>query len=298
MKKGFETIFVTGATGKIGSYLCELAEESRVDNFGIHLFVRDPSKLKSFKPYFKIFKGDLTDEKAIKRAMAGCTKVFLVIGGKSCIDSALENNAIKVAKQLKISHIIKISGGNAVTYAGTTSTVGQAHFRNETAIMKSGLDFDIIRPAFFSQNIFRQFLSKNFVCPDSFDMAYIDYRDLARYGWCLLQAAPLNRIHHLSGQKLVSPQQVVSVINRVLGQKLEVVNKPIEWFVTNVPDWYSSHVKLVLEKVAEGTYSVLTNDYEKLMGCPPISFEDTMNLDKKKLAWSVDQNKALWGHDK
>ena len=69
-------VFVTGATGFIGSKLVErLAEEGHE----VHALYRSEKKLPSTVPRNVIFfKGDITDPESLKKAMQGCEVVFHV----------------------------------------------------------------------------------------------------------------------------------------------------------------------------------------------------------------------------
>ena len=67
-------IFVTGATGYIGAHLVnKLIEEGNV----VHAFIRSEEKAKSIlRSGVHLVEGDLLDEKAIRRGMAGCDEVY------------------------------------------------------------------------------------------------------------------------------------------------------------------------------------------------------------------------------
>jgi len=69
-------IFVTGSTGFIGSRLTtKLASEGHI----IHALYRSENKIpKNLSPAIKLFKGDITDETSLEKAMSGCDAVFHV----------------------------------------------------------------------------------------------------------------------------------------------------------------------------------------------------------------------------
>jgi farnesol dehydrogenase len=68
------TIFITGATGFIGTRLClTLAERGEQ----VHALVRSPQKAKSLEhPRIKLFKGDLHDIEVLAEGMKGCEGVI------------------------------------------------------------------------------------------------------------------------------------------------------------------------------------------------------------------------------
>ncbi len=66
-------IFLTGATGYIGSYVKDLLLQ---EGHTVHALCRNPEKMENDHPNLKLYKGDLTDEKVIEIAIAGCNQVY------------------------------------------------------------------------------------------------------------------------------------------------------------------------------------------------------------------------------
>ncbi len=69
-----EKIFVTGATGLIGSALVSRLVD---EGFFVHALVRDPQKANTLAhPQVRLFTGDLDRRESIDVAIAGCSKAF------------------------------------------------------------------------------------------------------------------------------------------------------------------------------------------------------------------------------
>ena len=66
-------IFLTGATGYVGSYVTELLLN---EGNTVHALCRNPENLSIIHPNLVAFKGDINDEDSIEKAMEGCEQVY------------------------------------------------------------------------------------------------------------------------------------------------------------------------------------------------------------------------------
>jgi len=101
-----DKILVIGATGTIGSTVCELL---KAENADFTALVRNDDKAKSFvSKGIKTVRGDLADIDSLRIAMHGIDKLFLLSVTSPDLPK-LQGNAAKIAKEQGIKHIVKIS---------------------------------------------------------------------------------------------------------------------------------------------------------------------------------------------
>jgi nucleoside-diphosphate-sugar epimerase len=101
-----DKILVIGATGTIGSTVCELL---KAENADFTALVRNDDKAKSFvSKAIKTVTGDLADMDSLRKAMHGIVKLFLLSVTSPDLPK-LQGNAAKIAKEQGIKHIVKIS---------------------------------------------------------------------------------------------------------------------------------------------------------------------------------------------
>ncbi len=101
-----DKILVIGATGTIGSTVCELL---KAENADFTAMVRNDDKAKSFVSRgIKTVTGDLADMDSLRKAMHGIDKLFLLSVTSPDLPK-LQGNAARIAKERGIKHIVKIS---------------------------------------------------------------------------------------------------------------------------------------------------------------------------------------------
>ena len=175
-----ETVLVTGATGRIGRHVVTNLLERGV---AVRVFVRDPARahqvLGDRLQRVDLVCGDLADSDSVDAAVAGANRVFLVVGGPACVDEQNELNVVRAA-QGRLEKLVKISGGFSVTSEQSGSPIGAAHYRCEHEIISSSLDYIILRPSLFSQNMLRCVSDEHIFLTDiDMSVSYVDARDIA-----------------------------------------------------------------------------------------------------------------------
>src|ERR1700679_843968 len=139
------TYLITGATGDVGSkvveHLLQRGERPRV-------FVRDAEKARSrFGNRVEILVGDLADHTALKAALAGVDKLFLVNSGPQIPER--DEAAAKAAKAAGVTHLVKLSSMDVEQGLA----IGAWHERGEAAIRASGIPFTFVQPTGFMSNL-------------------------------------------------------------------------------------------------------------------------------------------------
>ena len=98
---------------------------------------------------------ELDDRAAMQKALAGAKRVFIVTGHNPKSD-VQQINVIDAAKAAGAEYIVKVSGGRDVIGPNVESVNGQAHYKIEEHLKKSGLKWSILSPGLFMQNILGQ----------------------------------------------------------------------------------------------------------------------------------------------
>src|SRR5882757_8171912 len=101
LQRSFERpsmILVTGGTGLIGSEVLRLLSHSGVP---ARALVRDSRRAQAL-PGFTWVQGDLAKPETLASVLAGCTKLFLLIGNVE-VASELQRHAIAAARQAEVA---------------------------------------------------------------------------------------------------------------------------------------------------------------------------------------------------
>lgn len=210
-------ITVTGATGTIGSELIRLLSEAGVETRAIS---RDPSGQREV-PNIHWVQGDLADPKSLKAAFTGCEKLFLLTGNTDRMVK-LQKNAIRAAKDAGIPHVVKLSALGSSEHS--TSVIGIWHYIVEQYLVDSGLDWTILRPHVFMQNLLdqKESIVKNgvFYSPSGdADIPLIDTRDIALASKeVLIGGNHIGQTYTLSGPEAISYHECAKILSEVLGK--------------------------------------------------------------------------------
>jgi len=141
-------ILLTGITGNNGGATATALLKRGVK---FRALVRDLDKAQSWADQgVELVQGDLNDPASVAAALEGCDKAVLVLpNGED--QERLELQFIEVAQQSDIKHFIKLSSPEAIP--GTKSPIPLAHIAAENAIKASGMNWTLVRPSFFMQNL-------------------------------------------------------------------------------------------------------------------------------------------------
>lgn len=143
-----EKIFLTGGAGFIGKKL--VASLSK--KYELICFVRKSSDIAFLKNMDVTIKyGDITDKKSVQEGMSGADKVIHLAALIGSSDSELNNkvnvdgtkNILSASKKENIKQLVILSSINAKLNIGA---YGESKRKADELIMKSGLNFTILRP--------------------------------------------------------------------------------------------------------------------------------------------------------
>jgi len=137
------SVFVTGATGKIGEVLVQLLIQKGV---AVTAYVRDAGKGAAKLAGAKLATGTIEDTHAFSAAIKGHERLFLLTNAQH-----LESGLAHAAKAAGVKHIVRISCWLASSGA-EPGTIFNAHGHVEEQLKDLGIAVTTLRPADFMQN--------------------------------------------------------------------------------------------------------------------------------------------------
>jgi uncharacterized protein YbjT (DUF2867 family) len=277
--KGVNMIGVIGGTGTTGQYVVRLLREKGVK---FRCLVRSLAEAtKTLGDGVELVEADVDTPVSIQAGLVGCDKLFLLTGHSPVMPDQ-QIRAIEAAKRAGVSHVVKLSGGDAIVQEDTLSAVGRDHYEIEKTLKSSGLGWTILRPGFFMQN-FLQMASMvkeqeavMMPAPADVQVGMIDARDTAAVAAAVLTGqGHENKIYSLSGT-VYTPNQFAAALSKELDQKISFIQIPLESAINGMqeggmPDWLISQQSTLMSMLAEGAFSASNTNIEKLTGSPPRS---------------------------
>ncbi|MBT8423247.1 MAG: SDR family oxidoreductase [Gammaproteobacteria bacterium] len=272
-------ILITGATGKAGGELARQLTEADVPFSAI---VRNREKAGDLLDMdADLVYGDLEDRKFLQAALAGIEKAVLVMPN---VENQLEieKQFIDVAKECGVQHIVYFSSLESIP--GSTNPITSIHVATEEHLRASGLDWTMIRPAFFMQTFVasapRIKASGNIVLPlGNAPICATDLRDVAAViAKVLTEPGHEGKSYDLTGPELVTMEDIAARFSNVLGKEFNYIDLPLPAFrealgkVYN--EWRVNAVAMELESIANGSLDHTTDTVQELLGRAPNSIDD------------------------
>jgi len=155
----------------------------------------------------------------------------------------------------------------------------------EENIEASGLPYTFLRPNGFMQNFVNYsedtIRTQNafYGCQGEGAVSLIDLRDVATAAVKVLAATGHEgKSYALTGPEALNNRQVAEKLSRVAGRKISYVDLPPAdlkkgMLSAGVPEWFADALLDLQRLYREGGASLVTNDFERLSGRKPISFD-------------------------
>jgi len=155
-------VLIFGATGTVG---CELVTQALEMGHTVTAFARDPSKLAISHASLEVIEGDVMDSAAVDRAMAGHDAVLIALGAgsKGQVRSTGTRNIIQAMQKSGTRRLVCLSTlgvgdsrGNLnflwkyVMFGMLLRAAFADHVSQEDHVIRSGLDWTIVRPAAYT----------------------------------------------------------------------------------------------------------------------------------------------------
>jgi len=269
-------ILLTGVTGKTGG---ETAKQLLQKGAKLRALVRDEAKAAALKAAgVELVVGDVSDADTVTRALQGAEKAFLTLpNGQRQLEQEKQFTDLAVAAGVK--HLVKMSSMEAVAHAETP--IPRAHWAVEEYIRASGLDWTMVKPNFFMQNLLSSAGSikaqRKFSLPmGNGTTGMADIRDIgAVCAEVLTGQGPAGKGHagqsyEITGPEVLTFHEVADRFSAVLGEKVEYVPMPMEQFRERMrkilEPWHLNAVCELFREIAEVGLDHTTDTFRKLIG--------------------------------
>ena len=272
---------VVGATGNTGRAVVNELKSLGEDPVCV---VRNSEKAKEvLGADTRIAIAELNDRGAMEGALAGTKRVFIVTGHNP--QSAEQQiNVIDAAKAVGAEYVVKVSGGRAVTGPNVESVNGRAHYQIEEHLKACGLQWCILSPGLFMQNMLGQAANiKNegkIILPWAKDLpvALIDVRDTGALGARVLldPGKHAGKVYAFTGDS-TTYGAFASVISDVLGKPVTYVAITFEQAeqgmrVGGMLEWLAAHLIAMARAGSNGAFSKEnTQPVRDIVGRAPIT---------------------------
>jgi len=271
---------VVGATGNSGRAVVKELEGLGEQPISI---VRNADKAREvLGSSAKIAVAELDDRPGMTKALAGAKRVFIVTGHNPSA-AAQQINVIDAAKAAGAQYIVKVSGGRAVTGPNVESVNGRAHHQIEEHLKTCGLEWCILSPGLFMQNMLGQAanIKQGKIAqpwPKDLSVALIDVRDTGALGARVLRdpAKHAGKVYSFTGAA-TTYGEFANVIAEVLGKPIAYTALTLEQAeqgmkARGMPDWLVAHLLAMARAGASGAFSnENTQPIRDIVGRAPIT---------------------------
>lgn len=279
-------LLVTGANGQLGrAVIRHLLETVQVPAAEIVAASRDTAKLADLAALgIETRKADFTDKAGLEAAFTGIERVLIISTDELAVPGARlaqHTNAVDAAKKAGVSHVLYTSmpnpGKSLVSFAPD-------HLGTEEAIKASGLDYTILRNAWYHDNYMMSMPhnlegGKWFTATGDGKVANISRDDCARAAAAALANPPAgNQTLTLTGSQSLNADQIAAIVAKAAGKPLDVVQVNGEQLAAGIaaaglPDFVVRMLASADANVAAGNFDLVTGDFKALTDRDPQSLQ-------------------------
>ena len=265
-------ILVTGATGNVGgAVLRRLAAEGRA----LRALIRSPDQARRLPAGVETVTGGFEDAGALARAMADVDAVYLTAFGHPDL-LALQDNVIAAARAAGVRVIARISGMGADENAAPGYS--RDHGIADRRLAAAGLGYVLLRPNWFDQNFHWMAAGGAIRLPvGDGRVSFVDVRDIAAVAVAALDDPGLwNQAFTLTGPEALSHAEVADIISDATGRRVVFEDLSEEtWAAESGMDaGAAADMNGLFRGIRAGRMAPVTDDVERVTGCPAIAFAD------------------------
>lgn len=272
-------IVVTGASGNIGTELLHLLTQR---GESVTAISRNPPAQPA-PDGVQWMQADLADKAALPGIFSGAGRLFLLTGNVPDM-VRLQKNAIGAAREAGVPYVVKLSALGASDHS--KSVIAVWHHNVERVLRDSELDWTILRPHVFMQNLLDQRVSirndRSFRSPSGeAALPMIDTRDIASTAAvALTESGHAGKRYTLTGAEPLSWAEAVDIVSDVIGRELTYIAETEEqtWtrlYEKGAPPWLiAAQLELARYQRQGGGTELITDTVETLTGRPPRTFRE------------------------
>ncbi|WP_433245972.1 SDR family oxidoreductase [Streptosporangium sp. CA-135522] len=259
------TILITGANGSVSSALLASLKGQKA-----RAMVRDPAKAPEG---VDVVVGDLDEPSTLAEAFAGVDTLWLLTAmGPQAPHASM--NAVHAAKQAGVKHVVRMSAIGAAHDAPTRN--GRLHALSDHELRVSGLDWTIIKPGFFMQNLLGSVSGGTLYAGLGHGrLGMIDVRDIADFAAAvLINPAPhAGRTYTITGPASISLHEAAATVGATY-QPVTDEQAHTAMIGFGLPDWIAAVSVEYGRAYASGWGDYTTPDFAQVVGRQARSFAE------------------------
>lgn len=276
------TILITGATGTVSTALMDALKDADVN---LRALVRDPSKAEGLRERgVEVVAGDLDDPRSLPSAFEGVQDLWLLVpNGPRTPEHNM--NAMWAARQAGVERVVRLSVVGAAHDAPSRSA--RLHALSDREIEQSGMNWTILRPHWFMQNLLNE--AGDVTAGDTFSLnmdkarlGMIDARDIAECAARVLLDTPgehHGRTYTLTGPRSVTFDEVAEGFSGALDRSVGYLPvsddaKREALLGYGVPAWIVDMLEEYAQAYTTGWGDFTTDTVAELLGRPPRDVAD------------------------
>jgi uncharacterized protein YbjT (DUF2867 family) len=197
---------------------------------------------------------------------------------------SLQKNAVAAAERAGVAHVVKLSALGASDHS--KSVIGVWHYNVERVLRAAGLDWTILRPHVFMQNLLDQRVSirrdaKIYSPSGEASIPMIDTRDIAAVAAAALtEAGHEGKRYTLTGPEAISYREATAQLAEIVETPLTYVPETDDdaWSRlrrADLPPWHiGAQLALASYQREGGGTEIITDLVEEITGRPARRFRD------------------------
>ena len=264
-------ILIIGGTGNIGKPLIELMKNS--DASYKVLSRSEASEQQLTEQGVPTVRGALGDWPSVEAALESIDTVFLLSSPSPEMEE-LHKGLIDRAASAGVRKVVRLSAEPARESKGMA--LYEQHAAADEYLKASGLEFAILRPHYFMQNIiqmhaglikekqmFAQYLGDARI-------PMVDTRDIAKAAYaCLLSDDFNNKVHYITGPRSISFHDVAKALSESIGNQIQYVSLSYDdqktgFAAAGLPDWTTDTVMTVFKRWVDSGEQPVSLDFEQI----------------------------------
>jgi uncharacterized protein YbjT (DUF2867 family) len=273
-------ILITGASGNAGG---AVLHEVLKSGSGVRAMVRSKEDTAKVPQGAAVAIADFADKQSLRRVLEGVDTVYLVCSPvRELVE--LESNMIEACREAGVKHIVLNSALGAGDFA---KSFPSWHRKVEDKLKGSGMDYTILRPNGFMQNLVAYFAPSIraqgafYQSTGNAKISHLDLRDIAAAAARILRSPALytGKIYELNGPEALSYAEVAEKISKATGRNVQYVDIPPEaqrkaLLEMGMPDFMVSALLELQEYYAAGKASRVDGTLESLINRAPTRMDD------------------------
>jgi uncharacterized protein YbjT (DUF2867 family) len=270
-------IIVTGATGTIGRHLVRQLTQRGAE---FRAVVRDMAKGRELG--CDLILGDFSRPDSLATAFQGADSLFLNTSVSPEME-AQHKAAVLAARDAGVRRIVRVSalGADPASKLGLARWHGGA----EQALRASGLEWTLLQPTYFMQNLLASAASiqADGAIYGAFGdgrIPFVDAADIAALGAAALCGdGHGGKTYVVTGAEPLTHAEAAARISQVLGRPVRYVDLPVAEAVrglieAGMPEWYATDLGRLMGFFATGQGADVSPAVEQVTGRRPRTFDE------------------------